>query len=94
MEALLDAGAGELEEPLYHAAGNGFTAIAALLLDHGADVHYGDDDVLWYTAHAGHLETATLLLQRGATAHNHILAAAVRQGHPGVADLLRAHGAV
>jgi len=42
------------------------TAIATLLLDRGADVHYGADCALWSVARNGHLQTATLLLDRGA----------------------------
>ena len=64
------------------------------LLDRGADVHHGDDHALWNAANQGRLETATLLLQRGATVTNYILARALEKGHQDVADLLRAHGAV
>ena len=97
VEALLDAGAGGLGEALQAAlgvaAGGGHTAIAALLLDHGADVHLDDDMALSSATISGHLETSTLLLQRGATARDHLLAAVVQQGHHAIADLLRAHGA-
>ena len=92
VEALLDAGAGDLEKAIL--AFGGHTAVVALLLDRGADVHYGNDLSLFSAAENGHLETATLLLQRGATAHNWILARAVQRGHHAVAGLLRAHGAV
>ena len=95
VEALLDAGAGELmrDEALLAAATRGHTAVAALLLDRGTDVHFYLDNPLYFAAYHGHLETATLLLQRGATARNDILAAAVDHGHHAIADLLRAHGA-
>ena len=49
---------------------------------------------MWNAAYHGHLETATLLLQRGATAQNYFLTAAVQNGHHAIADLMRAHGAV
>ena len=94
VEALLNAGAGELGESLSDGAGEGNTAVVALLLDRLANVHYSDDQALQFATMYGHLETATLLLQRGATARNRILAAAVHRGHHAVADLLRAHGAV
>ena len=93
VEALLDAGAGEIGWALSCGTEGGYTAVVALLLDRGADIHYQNDWPLWYTARYGHLETATLLLQRGATATNRTLAVAVRMGHHAVADLLRAHGA-
>ena len=94
VEALLDAGADRRGKAVYYAADRGHTAVVALLLDRGADVHYATDWALFCAAKSGHLETATLLLQRGATAQSRCLAAAVRNGHHAVADLLRAHGAV
>ena len=94
VEALLDAGAGELGQGLAGAAGGGHTAIVTLLLDRGADIHHWNDHALKAATFLGHLETVTHLLQRGATATNIMLAAAVRRGHHAVADLLRAHGAV
>ena len=57
-------------------------------------MHYGNDLALWNAAQDGHLETATLLLLRGAIAHNHILAQALRNSQHAVANLLRAHGAL
>ena len=94
VEALLDAGADEIEAALLLAADTGHTAVAVLLLDHGADVHYKNEHSLLQAVYHGHLETATLLLQRGATAQSRILTTAVARGHHAVADLLRAHGAV
>ena len=91
VEALLDADAGQRGDALYLAAVGGHTAIVALLLDRGADVHFRNDNALLSAAYQGHLETATLLLQRGATAQNHLLTNAVERGHHAVADLLRAH---
>ena len=94
VEALLDAGAVERGNALCGAARGGHTAAAALLLDRGADVNFGNDSPLAGAARTGRLETATLLLQRGATARNEFLTIAVERGHHAVADLLRAHGAV
>ena len=94
VEALLDAGAGGLEDALRLATERGDTAVAVLLLDRGTDVHYDNDGALFWSARNGHLETSTLLLQRGATATNLILAVAVQHGRHAIADLLRAHGAV
>ena len=70
VEALLDAGAGQREQALVNAAGNRNTAVVALLLDRGADIHHENDQALFNAAHGGYLETVTLLLQRGATARN------------------------
>ena len=94
VEALLDAGADGLGgEAMWQATFRGNnTAVVALLLDCGADVHFGNDLALWNVAYFGHLETATLLLQRGATPRNEFLAIAVQRGHHAVVDLLRAHG--
>ena len=94
VEALLYAGAGELESGLEMAADRGHTAVAALLLDRGADVHHEGDNALYWAAVQGRLEMVTFLLQRGATARNDILANAMEYGHHAIADLLRAHGAV
>ena len=63
VEALLDAGAGDIDEALWAAAMGGQTAVVALLLDRGADIHYERDCTLYTAAHFGHLETATLLLR-------------------------------
>ena len=55
--------------PLHVAAEKGQTAIAALLLDHGADVaarDQGDNATPLHWAAGGHLETARLLVERGA----------------------------
>ena len=94
VQTLLDAGAGQLGTALFEAGRGGRTAVAALLLDRGADVHYENDAALWFSALYGHLDTAALLLQRGATARNHILDAALQYGRHEIAELLRAHGAV
>ena len=94
VEALLDAGAGELDAPLRYAAVTGHTAIASLLLDRGADVNHGNNQALYNAASAGQLQMAALLLERGATAISESLTVAEERGHHAVADLLRAHGAV
>ena len=94
VEALLDAGAGARGEALLVAAYRGNTAVVALLLDRGVDVHYLNDSALYNTAVMGQLETATLLLQRGATATRGTLDTATLHGRHAVADLLRAHVAV
>ena len=95
VESMLDAGAHELEGALWRAAKKGQTAVIALLLDREADVHYLDDRALHTAAHYGHLEAATLLLERGrAYAWNEILTVALQHKHHAVAALLRAHRAV
>ena len=98
-EALLDAGAGQLERALNWAVDNqgaaaGRMAIITLLLDRGADIHHNNDVALWFAVQNGCLETVTLLLARGATAMSKHLTIAAHRGHTEVAALLRAHGAV
>ena len=93
VKALLEAGARELDEAFSHAAMGGHVSVMTLLLTHGADVHYKNDDALYWASYHGHLETATFLLKRGATAERRSLSAATRHGHDAIASLLRAHGA-
>ena len=66
VEALLDAGAGELAIALCGAADRGQTAVVALLLDRGVSVHVIGDGPLYNAAHWGYLEMASLLLRQGA----------------------------
>ena len=101
VEALLDAGADDLDGyALVNAAGEGHTAVAALLLDRGAHVHYMHNNALWQAAANGRLETATLLLNRGAdpNAHPPGRMSALREArclsHHAVVALLLARGAV
>ena len=93
VEALLDAGAGQLDWALKVAAYGGQTAVVSLLIDRGANVHHQNEAALMHAAGQGHMETITLLLQRGATPTNYILQNAVLSGYLAVADLLRAHTA-
>ena len=94
VEALLDAGAGRIDEALVVAVENRHTEVAGLLLDRGADVHYVNGEALHFALLQGSVERATLLLQRGAIARPGMLAFAVERGNQAIADLLRAHGAV
>ena len=100
VEALVDAGAGELGSALVLAAGRGHTALVALLLDRGADVHSSDDWPLFCAAYHGHLETATFLLDRGADPNvQHILLGTAlsvsrENGHHEMVALLLARGAI
>ena len=89
--ALLDAGASDIGKALRWAAGDGRNAVVTLLLDRGADVHYADDIALLCAGRGGHLDTTALLLQRGATLTNEILAETEKLGHHAVADMMRAH---
>ena len=66
VEALVDAGANFRDLAFASAAHGGHTAVVAMLLDRGVDVHYADEVALYWAACFGDLETATLLLQRGA----------------------------
>ena len=92
--------------PLLHFAGfYGFPAVAALLLDRGADVAMLSDNHIANTAlHAtfaisGHVPTAELLLQRGADANAlggggyRPLHLAASRGNVAGVELLLAHGA-
>ena len=100
VEALLDAGAADVGHSFVQAAAKGRTAVVVRLLDHGVDVHYDNDWALHCTARYGRLETATLLLDRGAdpNAHRHWvrtpLQVARRNGNHEVVALLLARGAI
>jgi len=71
-EALLDA-VGTLTQhhrsgALFGAAMWGQTACCQLMLERGADIHYGEDVALCAAAGQGHLETVAFLLDQGADA--------------------------
>ena len=63
--ALLDANAAQRDRALRNSSGRGHTPVVALLLDHGADIHFEEDGPLMMAAQHGRLATATLLLDRG-----------------------------
>ena len=92
VEALVDAGAGELGGALCQSAKKGRVAVARLLLDRGADVHHGSDQAVFSAAAEDHLDMVQFLLQRGATARKIARYHAEQKGHFAVANLLRAHG--
>ena len=103
VEALLEAGAGELGRALWGAArGSRHSAVVVLLLDRGAAVHYYGDWPLYSAARNGHLQIATLLLDRGADPNARpfwaggatALEAARGNGHHEMVALLVARGAV
>ena len=91
---LLDAGAIAPGWCLHVSASRGHTAVAALLLDRGADVHYFDDVALRVAAERGHLETARMLLDRGAVHLEQAFRIARDHGHDDVAALLLERGAI
>ena len=78
----------------------GHTAVAALLLDRGADVHFDGDLALFYAVFWRYLHTATLLLDRGAdpnAVHKQLgtpLAVARKEGCHDLAALLLDRGAI
>jgi ankyrin repeat protein len=99
VEALVDAGAGHLGLALVVAAQRGQTAVVALLLDRGADVHFDGDTALWCAVWDGRLQMATLLLDRGANPNARhwsltVLMGARHRDHHEMVALLLARGAV
>ena len=100
VRAVLDAGADFIDDALRSAVYKGFTAIVALLLDRGAQLHYAHDRALRDAAYWGHLETTTLLLDRGADPNAHpvrektAVQEARDRGHLEVVALLLARGAI
>ena len=105
VEALLDvqkiaAGAEELGGALGSAAFGGCTAVAALLLDRGADIDFQNHYALLVAIANGRLETARLLLDRGADPNARsswsgtALKVARDRSHHEVVALLLARGAV
>jgi ankyrin repeat protein len=93
-EALLERGAAfsqydGLDQSLYNAAERGNNACCELLLDHGANVHWWLDGPLRVAAWRGHLQTAALLLDRGASAWSDLaMQSATRNRHDAVVALL------
>ena len=97
VDALVDAGSNQVGHALLLAAVGGHTAVAALLLDRGADVHAYGDQAIFCAAGNGRLETATLLLDRGADPNRFVLRAlkvARDHGHHEIVALLLARGAI
>ena len=87
--------------PLHVAASRGQSAVAQLLIDHGADVHGRGEDSVWtplvFAAYRGHFEVAKVLIENGAgvTADegNPIHYSGQRK-HKGICRLLVEHGAI
>jgi len=89
--------------PIHSAVSARHTRVAALLLDHGADVN-ATQEAGFYPLHSaannGQTEMVSLLLDRGASVNAKSpegvtpLALAIERGHALVADLLRRSGAV
>ena len=86
---------------LHRAALNGHGAVARLLLEHGADVHLGGEDIgtaLFYAAKNGHREVVGILLEHHAEVNVNYsgwtaMVQAAENGHEGVVQLLLEHGA-
>jgi ankyrin repeat protein len=90
--------------PLHELARKGDVEMAAIFLEHGADLHARDEDIcstpLGWAAKFGRKAMAEFLLQHGAKpnlagepAWATPLAWATRRGHTEIAELLRQHGA-
>ena len=93
---LLQKGAGQSGDALAWSAIGGHTAIAAQLLNRGADVHYLEDRPLRYACWYGQLDAVRLLLNRGAhvnARNGESLRWARRRGRDAVIRLLFERGA-
>ena len=69
--------------------------LIGILLDHGANIHYEDDEALRYAAENGHKDIVELLLNRGANIHAgdyYALRYAAIYGHIDTVELLLNHG--
>ena len=96
---LLDAGAIDgalhrLEWPLYYACSRGHTPVVALLLDRGANVHFGAEVSLRNAAEKGHTETLRLLIDRGGVPDGDMMRRAQLGRHYATIALLRERGVI
>ncbi len=98
---------GRENDALIRAAREGHLGVVGLLLDHGADIHAGndlkhradiharDDLALTFAARYGHSGVVKLLLEHGADVHagvDQALRMAAEDGHRDVVKILLEHG--
>lgn len=84
------------EIPLRWSAAAGHHEVVKYLLDHGADIHIGDDFPLREASRRGSVETVKVLLEYGANIHalnDHALVSAAENNHLEVVKLLLENGA-
>ena len=77
---------------LTYASYHGHLDVVKYLIEHGVDVHLGEDSALMYAILQGHLEIVKYLVESGADIHaqaNYAFTAAAEKGHLEILNYLR-----
>jgi hypothetical protein len=74
--------------PMRRAAAQGYTRIAKLLIDHGADIAAREYDALYRAVENGHVDTVVMLLREGADPKHRFIELAENMDHDIIARIL------